>query len=470
MLCQVRFVPRFAVEQGLKPDGSVKIRAVDHMSWSRARTRGKKRCRKDMKAQSLNGHSVIPERVAHDHLDCLEKMARSFWEAVGEVPGLWKADIDAAFRRIPLRADQQWAAGIAYVLDGAVWACLHKSMPFGASSSVYAWHRVGHLLGAIARRTLFVAVGRYVDDFFGVERKCTMEHAMGCFARLVRALLGATAVADRKLECGHELTVLGMLVQPDVTGIAFTVAPEKACKWTNEIATALELGQLDAGLAQKLAGRLMWSTQHLFYRIGRAMVKPIFAQKYSIDGKFGGRLRIALLWWLRVLREQITEVRLWRPSKQSPCHLFVDAASTPARAAAVFIGNGKIAYTDGQPAHQLMEQLCEREDKQIMSLEIIAIMLALTTFAPDIAGRKVIVHSDNSGAEASTIKGSSRAFDHNQLVHEIWSFALSHKVRLWVMRVPSDDNISDSPSRFDYELLEEIGAEWRSPVMLDLRL
>ena len=32
-LQQIRLCPRFAVEQGLRPDGSTKVRPVDHLSW-----------------------------------------------------------------------------------------------------------------------------------------------------------------------------------------------------------------------------------------------------------------------------------------------------------------------------------------------------------------------------------------------------------------------------------------------------
>ena len=37
-----------------------------------------------------------------------------------------------------------------------------------------------------------------------------MAHTMECFARLVRLLLGQDAMADRKLEFGKQLLVLGM--------------------------------------------------------------------------------------------------------------------------------------------------------------------------------------------------------------------------------------------------------------------
>ena len=97
-------------------------------------------------------------------------------------------------------------------------------------------------------------------------------------------------------------------------------------------------------------------------------------------------------------------------------------------------------------------------------------MLALSTFSAELQGEKVVLYSDNKGAEATTAKGSARAFDHNALVHEIWSHALRHKIHLWIERVPSKFNISDSPSRFRYKILEDLRAKWRRPVLEDIYL
>ena len=107
-------------------------------------------------------------------------------------------------------------------------------------------------------------------------------------------------------------------------------------------------------------------------------------------------------------------------------------------------------------------------------------MLGLASFLPEAAGKKVILYSDNrgftwllsarllcpclAGAELSTARGSSKAEDHNRIVHDIWTFAFVHRVQLWLVRVPSAQNISDSPSRGDHRLLSELGAQWRQPV------
>ena len=112
-------------------------------------------------------------------------------------------------------------------------------MPFGATSSVVAWHRIGRPITTIATRLLKVPILRYVDDFLAAERKETTlrmqlfargsgvtlciylylhspvfhkAQAMQLFAQLVRLLLGHDAIAARKLEFGVHLVVLGIRV------------------------------------------------------------------------------------------------------------------------------------------------------------------------------------------------------------------------------------------------------------------
>ena len=112
-------------------------------------------------------------------------------------------------------------------------------------------------------------------------------------------------------------------------------------------------------------------------------------------------------------------------------------------------------------------------------------MLGLSTFAEKLENRRVVIFSDNkgkdshitdciaapiriclcSGAEHSTDKGSARAFDHNQLVHQIWTHAFAQKLQLWVERVPTKDNIADCPSRSDYLLMIAMRAAFCEPVL-----
>ena len=107
------------------------------------------------------------------------------------VPGIWKADIKAAFRRMPICKEHRWAAGIAFKAEGQasiripsrdnlaavcmccwlqVWVSIHNACPFGALSSVHGWERTGRVLTIIARRLLHLPVHRYVDDLFAADR------------------------------------------------------------------------------------------------------------------------------------------------------------------------------------------------------------------------------------------------------------------------------------------------------------
>ena len=55
-------------------------------------------------------------------------------------------------------------------------------------------------------------------------------------------------------------------------------------------------------------------------------------------------------------------------------------------------------------------------------------------------------------------------------MHGIWAQAVQNHTYMWIERVSSENNISDLPSREKYELLEELGAVWRAPVVTELFL
>ena len=59
-----------------------------------------------------------------------------------------------------------------------------------------------------------------------------------------------------------------------------------------------------------------------------------------------------------------------------------------------------------EPPESVLSFFRARGDKQITSLEILAIALAISTFSEEIAGKRVVMYSDNRGAERSTQKGT----------------------------------------------------------------
>jgi hypothetical protein len=214
-------------------------------------------------------------------------------------------------------------------------------------------------VATLARKVLQLPVLRYVDDHFGPEDPECLEHAMNCFARFVRVLLGPDAIEETKLEYGMSLVVVGAEIKFSMEGYACRPAPKTCRKCLADIEKALKEDSMLPGVAKKLAGRLNWSTQCLFQRVGRAMLRPIYEQKHSRSGSLRPVLRTALRWWRMVLQGEIAEKRSWRRHDEQPAHLYVDARSTPARCAAVLFMDGRVLYTDGKPSdrHAIHERL-----------------------------------------------------------------------------------------------------------------
>ena len=95
-------------------------------------------------------------------------------------------------------------------------------------------------------------------------RKKTMKHALECLARLVRILMGQTAIAERKMACGSRLDVLGVNIKMSRRGYKCKPCADKVHKWVRTMQVALDENRLSPGAASKLAGRLSWGVSHLF--------------------------------------------------------------------------------------------------------------------------------------------------------------------------------------------------------------
>ena len=72
--------------------------------------------------------------------------------------------------------------------------------------------------------------------------------------RLVRALLGNTAISPHKLAHGSPLTILGLEVRTCLDGVTFKPSPDKVETWLCAIRASLASGEMSLGDASKTAG------------------------------------------------------------------------------------------------------------------------------------------------------------------------------------------------------------------------
>ena len=80
-------------------------------------------------------------------------------------------NIKSAFRRFPILACHAMFAWVVWRSNGVTVAARHDGMPFGAVSSVVAWHRFAAFLPAAVLHICKSPVSRYVDDFFRASPK-----------------------------------------------------------------------------------------------------------------------------------------------------------------------------------------------------------------------------------------------------------------------------------------------------------
>jgi len=163
----------------------------------------------------------------------------------------------------------------------------------------------------------------------------------------------------------------------------------------------------------------------------------------------------------------IAEVRAWGMPEAAVAHLFCDASGSPPHIAAVLHVDGQCFWTHMPIQEKTISMLEVRNDAQIMALELLSISLGLCTFTEKLANRKVVVHSDNKGAEGATRKGSAKHLDHAEIVHAQWLHATVNHMYLYIKRVPTDDNIADLPSRREFTILRDRGAIEVEPALSD---
>ena len=94
---------------------------------------------------------------------------------------------------------------------------------------------------------------------------------------------------------------------------------------------------------------------------------------------------------------------------------------------------------------------------QIVPVEMIAAVLALTTFSDRIRNCDMIILIDSEAVEAALVKGYSSKEDLCLLISKFWDEVFDLKVRVFIDRVSTDSNPADWPSRNDLATGEKAG-------------
>ena len=415
------------------------------------------RCIDNATSSGCNPCSAAGERIREHRLDTLFAMAQMLVSLGMVMLSCCKADVKSAFRRIPVHPAHRWATGIIFMHRGVLYVSWHNAMPFGFVGAVYAWEWFANFLWLVAVTLLRIPLGKYVDDFFAVENEAIIDQTLEYLARIFKAVMGEGSLSPKKLLTGNPLTILGFDVHLGCGFAMFKLNELKRVAWLEKIKTFRLCGQMLPSEAAVMAGRLSFASEFLFRRLGRAMLRPIFAQKANQSGVVNGTLDTALRWWQDVLEEECAEQYWFGATEGMTAEMFCDASGNPGHLCAVLFLGGQSFYCHLAVPDEWHRWVTARDDAQIMAWELLAILLGLHTFAPLLRGRTIRVWTDNEGCKGSITSGRARECDHNFIVHMIWQACYEFTMNPWFSRVPTDENISDGPTRSDHSVVAALG-------------
>eukprot|EP00971_Amphidinium_carterae_P116065 2299382-Amphidinium_carterae.1 len=355
VLSSVSLTRRLAVRE-LRSKGW-RTRAVDHFTES-----------------GINGSTQVQDSPSHDTLDVLASIIHMFLQH-GQHCHMWKRDVSKAFRRLPIALQHLEFAWVVWLNQGHTYMAQHRGMPFGAISSVYGWHRAGNFLLAVVTRLCLAPAAKYVDDFFGASKSQLIglpcDEAKDADDALLMVVLGAQVS-------------LSFYPEPKLT---MKVDEDKASRWASALQTSLVDQVMSPGEAAKLAGKLSFAVTVQANKVGRAFVKPFFAQSHDpLQGNvISSLLRQAIMWWIEYLTLRPPAVRKFLQQSRQQTVVWTDASGEGWLGAVLHL-DGHFLYTRMLAPSHITDQLLPRADCQIAFLEFLAVALALETFSRQLVG------------------------------------------------------------------------------------
>ena len=119
-------------------------------------------------------------------------------------------------------------------------------------------------------------IGRYVDDFFGVD----LPQIYWTTPRMFTALCSLVGAPCDPGKAAYEMTrmaFLGAQIFIDFGNWSYShrILREKANKWAQELSDIMEDKVLPPGQAAKIVGKLNFANQLAHGRFGRAFLRPL---------------------------------------------------------------------------------------------------------------------------------------------------------------------------------------------------
>ena len=378
--------------------------------------------------------------------------------SAGEGAWLAKADIKSAFRLLPICPDDYELLGFSF--QGMFY--YDRCLPMGCSVSCALFEKFSTFLEHYVKRMAGTSlVTHYLDDFLFVgPSPATCLQLLTCFQSLC-STLGVPLAPEKTVGPAQVLTYLGL----DINTVDRTVCipADKVQATSRLIEQALDKQKISLQNIQSIVGSLNFLCRAI--PSGRAFLRRLITLASGLSRshhrvRISKGARLDLITWCEFLTHfngvTIFPEAAWE--SDDSLSLFTDAAAS--------IGYG--AYFRGQWVQGPWPPEFIGDHPSIAFLELLPLYVALQCWAPQLAGRKVIFHTDNIAVVHIINKKSSQCDRIMQLVRPLVLQCLRFNISFKAVHVPGRFNdIADALSRFQMDRFRR-AAPQAAPAMTPL--
>ena len=329
----------------------------------------------------------------------------------------------------------------------------------------------------LARTFLQIGVLHFVDDFGAIEDKDTITSSFE-FVHKFWERLGFRFKSSKKQEPSttHKIQGVVMDIKPDHFVLA--TDPDRVAKITNRLHEIILQDALDDEEAQKIAGKLQFMSATMSGAAMKSCLQPIYGRACQRGcSRLSPALQDAIQTIIHLLRHQ--QPRIMSFEHQAPAVLFADAYFQAgdkkirvSQATAddvdsnatnllkngwgfvLHLPSGQTVYGHGSVPGALMGRFTSRGGF-IYALEILAQIMAIV-ICQDLLPDVLWAWIDNTAGQAALTKGYGKDRKVNRLLTILWNFLAHRNIEPFWRRVTSSANISDSISREDFSIAENM--------------
>ena len=450
-------VPSFGLEQGVDESGAPKFRRIDDHSAAK---------------NNLVAHRL--QKVPMTMVDYVAALIRFAYITLNSKISLATEDMKSAYRQVALLPEHVRFAITAVYNPFSEKVDLHEiyGQPFGAGHAVPNFCRVAEWLSRLIARCFRLAVDHFFDDFFVVEPSTTIQVAAFCLRETFQ-LLGFTLDTEKSQPPSEVVAILGVLFNTaSLTSqrvLAVEAKPTRLQGLLNTIEAVQKSGYITPTISASIIGKFNFLCSTLFGKVGRCCTTMLRRIQYGTASsvRISPQLRHSFLIMKHLLLTSPS--RRVTVANSPPILLYTDASDVPGRHPQRVLGatlfdpiTANFFYTSAEVSSSLVSSWLQRQS-YMGQLELLATVLAVSTWGPLLQERYVILFVDNDSAASGLVKGYSPQLDSGAIIGQFWLSVAKLKSNLYIDRVESKSNPSDGPSRLEFSLMHQWGARWTTP-------